>query len=44
MGLYFMAAIVLLLAFYAFSGSMGSTGITYAQVQDLFQREQVKSF
>ena len=44
MGLYFMAATVLLLAFYAFSGSMGSTGITYAQVQDLFQREQVKSF
>ena len=44
MGLYLMAMIVLLMAFYIFSGSMNTPGITYSQVQDLFQKEQVKSF
>ena len=44
MGLYFMAAILLLLAFYAFSGTGAATTVTYSQVQDLFQTEQVKSF
>ena len=44
MGLYFMVAILLLLAFYAFSGTGAATTVTYSQVQDLFQKEQVKSF
>ena len=44
MGLYFMVAILLLLAFYAFSGTGAATTVTYSQVQDLFQTEQVKSF
>ena len=44
MGLYFMAAALLLLTFYAFSGGTGAAGVTYAQVQDLFENEQVKSF
>ena len=44
MGLYLMAMIVLLMAFYIFSGSMNTPGITYSQVQDLFQDRQVQSF
>ena len=44
MGLYLMAMIVLLMAFYIFSGSMNPPGITYSQVQDLFQDRQVQSF
>ena len=44
MGLYLMAMIVLLMAFYIFSGSMNTSGITYSQVQDLFQDRQVQSF
>ena len=44
MGLYFLAAIMLMLAFYAFSGSSGGAAVTYSQVQDLFEKEQVKSF
>ena len=43
-GLYFLAAIMLMLAFYAFSGSSGGAAVTYSQVQDLFEKEQVKSF
>ena len=30
MGLYFAAMMLMLLAFYAFSGSMNTTGITYS--------------
>ena len=44
MGLYFLAAMLLLMAFYAFSGTGGAAAVTYSQVQDLFQGEQVKSF
>ena len=44
MGLYFLAVAMLLLAFYAFSGSMNTTGITYSQVQSLFEDRQVQSF
>ena len=44
MGLYLMAMIVLLMAFYIFSGSMNTPGITYSQVQDLFEDRQVQSF
>ena len=44
MGLYLMAMVVLLMAFYLFSGSMNTTGITYSQVQDLFEDRQVQSF
>ena len=44
MGLYLMAMIVLLMAFYIFSGSMNTTGITYSQVRDLFENRQVQSF
>ena len=44
MGLYFAAMMLMLLAFYAFSGSMNTTGITYSQVQSLFEDQQVQSF
>ena len=43
-GLYFLAAIMLMLAFYAFSGGNNGVVVTYSQVQDLFEKEQVKSF
>ncbi len=43
-GLYFMAIILLLAAYYIFYGTMGTTSVTYAQVQELFRGEQVKSF
>ena len=43
-GLYFLAAMLLLMAFYAFSGTGCAAAVTYSQVQDLFQGEQVKSF
>ena len=44
MGLYFLAIILLLLAYYAFAGGDRTPTVTYAQVEDLFQREQVTSF
>ena len=44
MGLYFLAIILLLLAYYAFAGGDRTPTATYAQVEDLFQREQVTSF
>ena len=44
MGLYFLAIIPLLLAYYAFAGGDRTPTVTYAQVEDLFQREQVTSF
>jgi len=43
-GLYFMAIILLLAAYYMFYGPMGTSSITYSQVQNLFQQEQVESF
>ena len=36
-GLYFMAIILLLAAYYIFYGTMGTTSVTYAQVQELFR-------
>ena len=44
MGLYFLAIILLLLAYYAFAGGDRTPTVTYAQVEDLFQRGQVTSF
>ena len=44
MGLYFLAIILLLLAYYAFASGDRTPTVTYAQVEDLFQREQVTSF
>ena len=44
MGLYIAAILLLLLAYYALNNSMGVASITYSQVEDLFQREQVESF
>ena len=44
MGLYFLAIILLLLAYYAFAGGDRTPTVTYAQVEDLFQREQGTSF
>ena len=44
MGLYFLAIILLLLAYYAFAGGDRTPTVTYAQVEDLFQQGQVTSF
>ena len=44
MGLYFLAIILLLLAYYAFAGGDRTPMVTYAQVEDLFQQGQVTSF
>ena len=44
MGLDLLAIILLLLAYYAFAGGDRTPTVTYAQVEDLFQREQVTSF
>lgn len=44
LGFYFLAIILLLLAYYALYGSMSGISVTYSQVEDLFQREQVESF
>ena len=44
MGLYFLAIILLLLAYYAFAGGDRMPTVTYAQVEDLFQQGQVTSF
>ena len=42
-GIYFAIVLLLLVAYYLYE-SMGTTMITYAQVQDLFRSEQVESF
>lgn len=42
-GIYFAIVLLLLAAYYLYE-SMGTTMITYAQVQDLFRSEQVESF
>ncbi len=44
LGLYFMAIIVLLLAYYFFYESTAAPSVTYAQVEELFHREQVESY
>ena len=44
MGLYFLAIILLLLAYYAFAGGDRMPTVTSAQVGDLFQQGQVTSF
>ncbi|MDE7218689.1 MAG: ATP-dependent zinc metalloprotease FtsH [Oscillospiraceae bacterium] len=44
MGLYFAALIILLCAYYIFFGASRTPDVTYAQVRDLFLREQVASF
>ena len=43
-GLYFTLVVLLLLSYYAMMHSDPTTEITYAQVRDLFQQEQVVSF
>ena len=44
MGLYLIPILLLLVAYYALSGSNRAPAVTYAQVEDLFRREQVESF
>ncbi len=44
LGLYFAFIALLLLAYYGFNSGSAAAAVTYAQVQDLFAREQVKSF
>ncbi|MDE7242549.1 MAG: ATP-dependent zinc metalloprotease FtsH [Oscillospiraceae bacterium] len=44
MGLYFLAIILLLAAYYVFYGNLGTPTVTYARVEELFQREEVQSF
>ncbi len=43
-GLYFAILLVLLCAYYVFFGASRAPDVSYAQVRDLFQREQVHSF
>ena len=44
MGLYIMLIGLLLVSYYAFASVGRGTAITYAQVEELFRREQVESF
>ena len=44
MGIYFMAIILLLLAYFAFYAGDRTPAVTYAQVEDLFRQERVESF
>ena len=44
MGLYFAILLLLLCAYYVFFGASRAPDVSYAQVRDLFQREQVASF
>ncbi len=43
-GLYFAILLVLLCAYYVFFGASRAPDVSFAQVRDLFQREQVHSF
>ena len=43
-GLYFAVLLLLLGAYYVFFSSGRTAAVTYAQVEDLFRREQVESF
>ena len=44
MGLYFMIISVLLMFYFLFAQDSGAVSVTYAEVLDLFQAEQVESF
>ena len=43
-GLYFVAILLLLGAYYLFYGAVRTPSVTYAQVRELFQSEQVQTF
>jgi len=43
-GFFFLLLSLLILAFYSFSDMLGPASVTYAEVQTLFESEQVESF